>query len=96
MPEHTKDDKNEDQWGYGIDLSRSYDDSNLVKAYLQNGELPKPQSVNGGHFYINVQFQYESGERNLSKPIINVSIIDSNNETVGDVYPTQTGDFKVN
>lgn len=94
MPEHTGT-GNDERWGYGIDLSSSYDQSNLVKAYLQNGELPKPQSVSGGYFYINVQFEYENGKLNLSKPIINVSIINSNNKTVGDVYPTQTGILKL-
>ncbi|MCX0396923.1 prepilin-type N-terminal cleavage/methylation domain-containing protein [Clostridium perfringens] len=86
------------EYGYGIDLSRNDGMAKILKEYISNNTNLKPQSAKDCHFYVNVEFGKSSDGSNdgndLNKPIIQVSIINSNNDSIGDVFPNTDEDFK--
>ena len=86
------------EYGYGIDLSRDDGMAKILKDYIGNNKNLKPQSAKDCHFYVNVEFGKSSDGSNdgndLNKPIIQVSIINSNNDSIGDVFPNTDKDFK--
>lgn len=84
--------------GFSINFANDNSDANkknleAVSKYLQNKDVIL-QSVDGAYFNVNVTFEEDNGVKNLDKPIIKVYGVKNN--VLGELYPTQTGDFKIN
>ncbi|MDM0961287.1 prepilin-type N-terminal cleavage/methylation domain-containing protein [Clostridium perfringens] len=96
MPEKTtikdKDGKLITYYGYGIDLSSSSDErAKELRKYILNSTNLKPKAFKGCHFYVIVTFDFSDNNSNngydLTKPIVKVDIVNSDNKSKGEAYP---------
>ncbi|WP_415336953.1 prepilin-type N-terminal cleavage/methylation domain-containing protein [Clostridium perfringens] len=96
MPEKTtikdKDGKLITYYGYGIDLSSSSDErAKELRKYILNSTNLKPKAFKGCHFYVSVTFDFSDNNSNngydLTKPIVKVDIVNSDNKSKGEAYP---------
>lgn len=64
-----------------------------LKSYLQN-KYVTIQSITGAYFNVNVTFEEKNGVKNLNNPIIKIYAV--KDRVIGELYPKQTEEFKLN
>lgn len=88
-----------DDTGFGIyfandDSPENKKNLNALMSYLKNKDVIV-QSVNDAYFSVDVKFQKKDGKLQVDNPIITVYVVKKTG-VIGEVYPNQTKEFKLN